>query len=57
MEEIVLDVQVREQIGTRKIKELRRTDFVPAVVYGGDKGPTNIKVERRTYEGIMRHHR
>lgn len=57
MEEIVLDVQLREQIGTRKIKKLYEEDFVPAVVYGGDSGPTNIKVDRKTYEGIMRHHR
>lgn len=57
MDEIKLDVQLREQIGSRKVKNVRKADFVPAVVYGGKKGPTNIKVDRRTYEGIMRHHR
>ncbi len=57
MEKIMLDVQIRNEIGTRKIKSIRREDFVPAVVYGGKRGPTNIKVDRRSYEGIMRHHR
>lgn len=58
MDEIKLDVQIRETIGTRKIKSLRRQDFVPAVVYGGEKkGPTTIKVNRRAYEKIMRQHR
>jgi large subunit ribosomal protein L25 len=57
MEEIKLDVQIREEIGTRKIKGLRREFFVPAIVYGeGSKKPTPIKVDRRAYERIMRHH-
>lgn len=56
MEEIKLDVQLRDQIGTRKIKGIRRDDSVPAIVYGGEKGPTTIKLDRRTYEKIMRHH-
>ena len=57
MEEIQLDVQIRNEIGSRKIKEIRRNDFVPAVVYGGKKKPTNIQVDRREYEKIMRTHR
>jgi large subunit ribosomal protein L25 len=58
MEEIKLDVQVRDQIGRRKIKSIRRENFVPAIVYGGKKkAPTPVKVDRRVYERIMRHHR
>lgn len=58
MEEIKLDVQIRKEIGSRKIKSIRREDFVPAVVYGGGKrGPTVIKVDRRAYERIMKDHR
>lgn len=58
MEEIKLDVQVRDQIGSRKIKVVRQEDCIPAIVYGGkkEKGSTAIKVDRRTYEHIMRHH-
>jgi ribosomal protein L25 (general stress protein Ctc) len=57
MEEIKLDVQIRKQIGSRKVKAVYREDCVPAIVYGGKKkGPTPIKVDRRAYERIMRHH-
>ena len=57
MDEIKLDVQIRNQIGSRKIKAIRREDHVPAIVYGGKKrGPTSIKVDRRAYERIMRLH-
>lgn len=57
MEEIKLDVEIRDQIGTRAIKAIRREDRVPAIVYGGDREPTAVKVDRRAYERIMRHHR
>jgi large subunit ribosomal protein L25 len=57
MEEIKLDVQIRDQIGRRKVKAVHREDCVPAIVYGGKKkSPTPIKVDRRAYERIMRHH-
>jgi len=56
MEEIKLDVQVRDRIGSRKIKQVRRENAVPAIVYGGENKPTSIKVDRSNYERIMRHH-
>ncbi|MCK5178612.1 MAG: 50S ribosomal protein L25 [Candidatus Omnitrophica bacterium] len=57
MEEFKLDVQIRDQIGSRKVKAIHREDCVPAIVYGGKKkGPTAIKVDRRAYERIMRDH-
>lgn len=59
MQEIKLDVQVRTQQGKRGVKVVRREKFIPAVVYGGERSPkaTLIKVAKRGYEGIMRHHR
>lgn len=57
MEEIKLDVQIRNEVGSAKIRGLKRDGFVPAIVYGGNKKPTSIKVDRRAYERIMRHHR
>ncbi|MBI5416166.1 MAG: 50S ribosomal protein L25 [Candidatus Omnitrophica bacterium] len=57
MEEIKLDVQVRNRIGSRQVKQIRRENFIPAIVYGDGGNPTSIKVERNTYERIMRHHR
>lgn len=56
MEEIKLDVQVRKEVGSRRIRKVKRADLIPAIVYGGKKEPTSVKVDRRTYEGIMRHH-
>ena len=56
MEEIKLDVQVRDLVGSRKIKSIRRENAVPAIVYGGESKPTTIKVDRSNYERIMRHH-
>ena len=56
MEEIKLDVQVREESGSRKVKVIRREAFVPGIVYGGKKQPTLIKVERKAFERIRRAH-
>lgn len=56
MEEIQMDVHVREQRGTQQSKKLRDQDFIPAIVYGGKSQPTPVKVSRADYEGIMRHH-
>ena len=56
MEKIQLDVQVRDQVGRRRIKSIRQQGFVPGVVYGEETKTTHIKVERRSYERIMRFH-
>ncbi len=57
MDEIKLDVQIRNEIGSRQVKAVHREDRVPAIVYGGKKKvPTSIKVDRRAYEHIMRNH-
>jgi len=57
MEEIRLEVQIREELGSQKIKKIRRDHFLPAIVYGEKQKPTPIKVDRRAYEKIMRQHR
>ncbi|MCA9402014.1 MAG: 50S ribosomal protein L25 [Candidatus Omnitrophica bacterium] len=57
MEEIKLDVQIRNEIGRRKLNAVRGEDCVPAIVYGGDSGPTPIKVDRRVFEKIIRQHK
>ena len=57
MDEIKLDVQIRQIVGTRSVKAVRNDGYVPAVVYGGGKhGPTTIKVDRRSYEKVKRQH-
>ena len=58
MKEIKLDVQLRNQLGTRKVKKIRRENFIPAVVYGGEeKKPTPVRIDRGVYEHAMRTHR
>lgn len=51
--EITLNVEVRAQKGTKKeLSGLRAASRIPAVVYGGEKGPLNIALsERELMEG------
>ena len=56
MEEIKLDVQIRSEVGSKHTRKVRREDCVPAIIYGGKTKPTAVKVDRRSYEKIMRHH-
>jgi len=56
MQQIALDVQVRDQIGTGKVRSIRRENFVPGIVYGSKKAPTAVKVSRKAYERIRREH-
>ncbi len=56
MEQIKLDVQVRSEVGTRKVKRIRRESFFPAVIYGSEIKATAVKVDRRVYERIQRQH-
>lgn len=56
MEEIKLDVQIREKTGAKAVRGVRAEDCIPAVVYGGGQGPTAIKLDRRNMEKIMRQH-
>ena len=46
--EIVLNVDVREGIGRGGARETRRQGRVPAVLYGGDKAPVAISVDKKT---------
>lgn len=57
MEEIRLDVQLRNEVGSRKIKKIFRQDFVPAVVYGEKEASVAVKVDRRLYERMTRQHK
>ena len=56
MEEIKLDVQLRKELGSRKIKRVRRENFVPAILYGAGQDTLPIKVDRRIYQQIRRLH-
>ncbi len=54
MEEIKLDVQIRNEAGKQKAKGIRQQMLVPGIVYGGKKDATMIKLERKAFERIRR---
>ncbi|MFA5090707.1 MAG: 50S ribosomal protein L25 [Candidatus Omnitrophota bacterium] len=57
MEEIILDAELREEIGRGKIKGLRDKGFVPAVVYAAGKKSLHIKVSHRQLLRLVHQHR
>jgi large subunit ribosomal protein L25 len=55
MEQISLDVQLRKELGSSRVRRLRRAN-IPAVVYGGGSKPTVIQADRKAYDRIHRQH-
>lgn len=53
--EIKLSASKRETSGTSAAKALRRTGFVPAVVYG-EKSNCSIKIDGRAFDSMITHH-
>ncbi|WP_409018620.1 50S ribosomal protein L25/general stress protein Ctc [Brevundimonas vesicularis] len=49
MAEIILNVDVREGVGTGSARAVRRAGSVPGVLYGGDKGPVAISVNEKDF--------
>ncbi|MBF0386588.1 MAG: 50S ribosomal protein L25 [Candidatus Omnitrophica bacterium] len=56
MEQIKLDLQVRNEAGSGEVKVLRKAGFIPGVVYGGADKPQAVKLMRKDFDSIMRHH-
>lgn len=56
MEEIRLDVEIRQELGSRKVKKIKNEGHIPAVIYGRDMKPLSIKVDRRIFGKILRSH-
>lgn len=57
MEEIVLDVQQREDLGRGKVKHLRGEGFTPAVVYAQGKESLAIKISTHDLVRLVHQHR
>ena len=53
MAEIVLNVEVREQTGTGRAREVRRSGKVPGILYGGDKDPVAIAVKSNEFRKAL----
>ncbi|MDD5006205.1 MAG: 50S ribosomal protein L25 [Candidatus Omnitrophica bacterium] len=57
MEKVYLDCLPREEVGKNKVNALRRTGFVPAVVYGEGAKSIAIKIDRsQLIKFIHTHH-
>jgi large subunit ribosomal protein L25 len=46
METIELKTEIRKKVGGREPRRLRKTGFIPGVVYGGGMSPLSIQVDR-----------
>ena len=49
MAEIILNVDVREGVGTGGARAARRSGAVPGILYGGDKAPVAISVNEKDF--------
>jgi large subunit ribosomal protein L25 len=56
MEEIILEAQVRTEIGKGKLKVMRGQGFIPAIVYADGKPATSIKLSRHDFLFLIHHH-
>ena len=52
--EIVLNVDVRERTGRGGSREVRRDGRVPGVLYGGEKAPVSISVDKKTVVAALK---
>jgi len=52
-----LKVMTRRADGSSGARQTRRTGIVPAVLYGGGKGPASICVNLRAFESLIHHSR
>jgi len=57
MEEIFLDVELRKETGRSKAKDLRRSGFIPAVIYKEGKESFAIKASHKEFFTLLHHHR
>ncbi|MDD5731044.1 MAG: 50S ribosomal protein L25/general stress protein Ctc [Candidatus Omnitrophica bacterium] len=57
MEEIILEAELRSEVGRGKIKDMRQKGFIPAVVYGEGKDAKAIKVGQKGLLRLMHEHR
>lgn len=57
MEEIILNAELRESIGTNKSKKLRHAGVIPAVVYSDGKETLPVQVQRGEFLKMIHQHR
>jgi large subunit ribosomal protein L25 len=57
MEEIILEVEPREELGKSEVKELRASGFIPAVVYSEGKHSLPIRISNTQLIRLVHQHR
>ncbi|MBU1090228.1 MAG: 50S ribosomal protein L25 [Candidatus Omnitrophica bacterium] len=57
MAELLLEAQPREEIGKSKVKDLRGSGFIPAVIYANGKKPMALKVSSHDLIRLIHQHR
>lgn len=57
MEEILLEVEPREELGKGKVKDLRKAGFIPGVIYAEGKESKAIKVSSGQLLRLIHQHR
>jgi large subunit ribosomal protein L25 len=57
MEEIFLDVEPRQEVGKSRVRDLRESGFIPAVVYGAGKESLPIKVSHHALLQLVHQYR
>jgi large subunit ribosomal protein L25 len=58
MSNLALKAEVRNQdeIGNRSARKLGRLNYIPAVMYGLEKEPVNIKVNKKDFTDLLKGH-
>ncbi|MBU1726511.1 MAG: 50S ribosomal protein L25 [Candidatus Omnitrophica bacterium] len=57
MEEILLNAELREELGRGKVKDLKDKGFIPAVIYSEGKNAQALKVSKGELIRLIHHHR
>ncbi len=54
MKEVMLKVRPRERVGKEHAKKLRRSGFIPAVVYGQKTPSVLLEIETKSFSALLR---
>ncbi len=55
MKALKIEAEKREEFGKRPVKRLRKSGWVPGIIYGPDQEPIPIKVRFNTVEKVFHH--
>jgi len=53
MEKVILAAEIREELGKSKVKELRKAEIVPGIVYRDGKECVNLKIKSRDLLDVL----